>query len=89
MGRVAAAIGGILVAMHIRICPKCHSTSVHRSRRRGFVERFLLPLIFKRPYRCDGCNSRYYAYAYGQRLHGASPSTTPKPGTGEEDGAAP
>jgi hypothetical protein len=49
-------------AMHIRICPRCRSYDVHRSRRRGFIERFLLPLVLKRPYRCDGCNSRYYGY---------------------------
>ena len=54
--------------MHVRICPKCRSYDVHRSRRRGFLERVLLPLILKRPYRCDGCNSRYYGYALARSL---------------------
>lgn len=61
--------------MQVRICPRCHSYDVHRSRRRGFVERYLLPLILKRPYRCDGCNSRYYGYALAQPLPAPQPSS--------------
>ena len=61
--------------MHVRICPRCRSYDVHRSRRRGFVERYLLPLILKRPYRCDGCNSRYYGYALARPLPAPQPSS--------------
>jgi len=69
--------------MHVRICPRCRSYDVHRSRRRGFVERYLLPLILKRPYRCDGCNSRYYGYAFSQPL---SPSRPRVPAASDENG---
>ena len=63
------AISGIIVTiMQVRICPQCHSYDVHRSRRKGFVERVLLPMILKRPYRCDGCNERFYGHAYARPL---------------------
>ncbi|MGH9509610.1 MAG: hypothetical protein ACRD2Q_01045 [Terriglobales bacterium] len=64
--------------MHVRICPQCRSYDVHRSRRRGFVERVLLPLVLKRPYRCDGCNSRYYGYTFAQPLPDPEPSSQKK-----------
>ena len=56
--------------MNARICPQCHSLDVHRSRRRGLVERFLLALIFKRPFRCNKCKARYYGYVYSTPLRG-------------------
>ncbi len=62
--------------MHVRICPRCRSYDVHRSRRRGFVERILLPLILKRPYRCDGCNSRYFGYTFARPLPAPANSGT-------------
>lgn len=67
--------------MHVRICPKCRSHDVHRSRRRGFVERVLLPLVLKRPYRCDGCNSRYYGYTFARRLPVPEPAEPETPGS--------
>lgn len=64
--------------MNARICPQCHSLDVHRSRRRGFVERFLLALIFKRPFRCDKCKARYYGYVYSTHLRGENPIAKPQ-----------
>ncbi len=63
--------------MNARICPQCHSLDVHRSRRRGFVERFLLALIFLRPLRCEKCKARYYGYVYSTPLRVERP--LPKP----------
>ena len=64
--------------MNARICPQCHSLDVHRSRRRGFVERFLLALIFKRPFRCDKCKARYYGYVYSTPLREENPVAKPQ-----------
>ena len=47
-------------------CPRCGSTNVRRSRRRGLLERVLLRLLGLRPYRCEDCDERF--------LHGYSKS---------------
>ena len=64
--------------MNARICPKCHSLDVHRSRRRGFLERFLLAIIFRRPFRCDSCKARYFGYVYSTPLRVESPAPKPE-----------
>ena len=40
-------------------CPSCGSPNVHRSHKRGFVERVILPLLHLRPYRCEDCDARF------------------------------
>ena len=40
-------------------CPICGSKRVSRSRRRGFVEKTILSLIFIKPFRCEACDSRF------------------------------
>jgi hypothetical protein len=35
-----------------------------RSHRRGAVEKYLLRAIRLRAYRCDDCNSRFYAFSH-------------------------
>ena len=45
-------------------CPQCKSSSVHRSRRRGFFEYLVLPLMLLRPYRCWCCERRHYGYLF-------------------------
>lgn len=42
-----------------RLCPQCRSRLVRRSRRLGFVEVFIFPLLTLRPYRCEECYLRY------------------------------
>jgi transposase-like protein len=74
--------------MFVRACPKCTSYSVHRSRRRGFVERFLLPLTLRRPFRCENCNTRYNGYAYSTPVRVASPAAQPE-AEGVKEGEAP
>jgi len=40
-------------------CPRCGSTNVRRSHRRGFLERVFLWLRRRRPYRCEACDKRF------------------------------
>jgi hypothetical protein len=40
-------------------CPSCGSPNVHRSHRKGLVERVILPLLHLRPYRCEDCDARF------------------------------
>src|SRR5713226_5074644 len=47
--------------MTIRRCPRCKSSSVHRSRHRGLFEMVVLRLLLQRPYRCWSCYRRHYA----------------------------
>jgi hypothetical protein len=53
-------------ARKLRQCTKCGSDGLRRSRHRGNYETFILPLLFRRPYRCRACNTRYYSFDAGQ-----------------------
>jgi len=41
-------------------CPLCRSKRIHRSRRKGVMERVILAMIFIRPFRCERCDSRFF-----------------------------
>jgi hypothetical protein len=41
-------------------CPLCRSKRIHRSKRKGIVERVILPMIFIRPFRCEKCDFRFF-----------------------------
>jgi hypothetical protein len=43
-------------------CPICGSTDIRRSRRRGIAEQIACRLTPVRPFRCNTCDSRIYAY---------------------------
>jgi len=43
-------------------CPLCGSRDIHRSRRRGIAEQIACRLTPVRPFRCNDCDSRIYAY---------------------------
>jgi transposase-like protein len=43
-----------------RACPWCGCTDVHRSRRRGLIDRGLNQLLRISPYRCEECDRRFY-----------------------------
>ena len=43
-------------------CPICGSRDIHRSRRRGIAEQIVCRLTPVRPFRCNACDSRIYAY---------------------------
>lgn len=42
------------------LCPRCASSVVHRSRRKGLLERTLFAALFVNPYRCESCDERYF-----------------------------
>jgi hypothetical protein len=43
-------------------CRLCASERVHRSQRKGLKEGLWLRLVFRAPYRCRECGTRFYAY---------------------------
>lgn len=44
------------------ICPDCGSAKIHRSRRKGFYEQFVLGSIGIYPYRCSECKKRFMRF---------------------------
>src|SRR5437879_3244154 len=50
-------------------CPRCSSHLVHRSRRRGLVEKMAHALLQISPYRCDECDHRYFRWRYSHHTH--------------------
>jgi len=52
----------ILEGTHPAHCPDCGSASIHRSRRRDFVESILHYALFISPYRCDECYERHFRF---------------------------
>lgn len=52
---------------HHRRCPYCGSEEVKRSRRRGFTEILLLPILLRRPFKCVRCLRRFYGFSMGAR----------------------
>jgi len=53
--------------LRTRHCPACRSAKIKRSRRRGFIEIFLLPLFLHRPFKCQHCSKRFYGFSAGRR----------------------
>ena len=52
--------GGVMFLISLkRHCPVCHNHEIHRSRRHGMIERFILPFLLLRPFRCADCGGRY------------------------------
>lgn len=45
-------------------CLRCGSTHLRRSHRKNAFERFLLPLLLIRPYRCQECKLRQYGFGF-------------------------
>jgi predicted RNA-binding Zn-ribbon protein involved in translation (DUF1610 family) len=43
-------------------CPICGSRDIHRSKRRGIAEQLACRITPVRPFRCNSCNARIYAY---------------------------
>ena len=42
-----------------RVCPKCGSSYIRRSHKRGLLEK-ILATTGVRPYRCDACDKRFF-----------------------------
>ena len=71
--------------MNVKLCPKCHSLSVRRSKRRSLIE-YLAALLLHRPYRCRGCGHRYLEYVPAQRLETLHPTLAAPTCEGESTG---
>src|ERR1700677_4569688 len=55
-------MGKISDLLEVRRCPKCAGEEVYRSPRSGFFDLVLLSSISVRPFRCQGCSNRFYAF---------------------------
>ena len=62
------------------VCRDCGSEVGFRSRRRTFVERFLLPLLLLRPVRCGECFRRDYRLIFVKVRDRLSDTTRMAPG---------
>jgi DNA-directed RNA polymerase subunit RPC12/RpoP len=51
-----------------KACPSCGSREVTRSHRRGIAERYVLPTVRIRPYRCAACDRRFYGLERSQAV---------------------
>jgi hypothetical protein len=62
------------------LCPNCRSSWIRRSKRND-AEKFIMPLVFLRPFRCEDCVSRFYGWiwAEGSTAHDREASTTVRP----------
>ena len=45
-------------------CPHCQSKATRRSKRRGTFEVTVLSVIPMRPFRCQECGRRFYAFVW-------------------------
>jgi hypothetical protein len=43
-------------------CPRCESMNLFMSRKRGWVERWVLALLHVLPLRCRDCKRRFYSF---------------------------
>jgi hypothetical protein len=55
-------------------CPNCDSARIHLSRRKGFLEKGILAMIFVRPFRCEVCDVRFFRWCFSTNPN-ASPVT--------------
>jgi len=53
----------------VRYCPLCNGRDIHRSKRRGAVEKALLPFFLLHPFRCKKCDSRYLDLSFAVRTN--------------------
>ena len=45
-------------------CPLCQSRRIHRSKRKGVLERTVLAMLLVRPCRCDSCDHRFFRSSF-------------------------
>jgi ribosomal protein L37AE/L43A len=55
---------GLFVYVPDRVCPRCGSTHVHRTKRGRVFEFWVLLFVPVRPYRCGKCRLRFYGPKY-------------------------
>jgi hypothetical protein len=54
-------------------CPRCQGAGIRRSKRRGFIERGPLTLVFLRPFRCKHCERRFFHWPINFNDHSNEP----------------
>ena len=59
-------------------CPNCRGNMIRRSRRNGVFEKTLLKVLGVRPYRCKGCDERYFGVGLRREHPETLPSETPR-----------
>jgi hypothetical protein len=57
-------------------CPKCDSVRIHQSRRRGFIEKIALAVIFVRPFRCEWCDARFFRWSLSENPNAERSATS-------------
>jgi predicted Zn-ribbon and HTH transcriptional regulator len=57
-------------------CPQCHSKRIRRSRRKGVIERWILAMLFVRPYRCGSCDLRFFRWSITVNPNSSAAATT-------------
>jgi DNA-directed RNA polymerase subunit RPC12/RpoP len=54
----------VLLASSVRVCSKCGSPAIYKSRRKGPLE-FILRWVFQiSPYRCTACDYRHFRFRF-------------------------
>jgi hypothetical protein len=48
-------------------CPNCRSSLTHRSKTKGILESVFLAMIFRRPFRCEECDSRFFRWSISEK----------------------
>jgi hypothetical protein len=48
-------------------CPNCRSLLTHRSKTKGIVESVLKTVIFRRAFRCEECDSRFFRCSISEK----------------------
>ena len=48
-------------------CPNCGSLLIYRSRKKGILEHVLSKIIFVHPFRCEGCDSRFFRWSLHEK----------------------
>jgi len=56
-------------------CPQCQCERLHQSRRKGIMEKAFLALIFRRPFRCEGCDFRFFRWSFTTNHNSSRPET--------------
>ena len=57
-------------------CPNCASARIHQSKRKGPVETVILALLFVRPFRCEGCDERFFRWSFAVNPNASRTATT-------------
>ncbi len=61
------------------VCPRCQVEAARRSRRRGIIERWVLPRFSIYPFRCARCDHRFLMSWPRLRPQAASPADACNP----------